>query len=112
AKKRGGQADAAGEAKEAAEGAADEAKDAAEKVTRPDFAQLEGLKVNKKGDVLNEEGDTIAKLAEGYKIDDVTGKKINENGEILDKDGNVIGKVEFIPAAVDEGLVETIEEAA
>lgn len=98
-------------AADAAEGAADEAKDAAEQAAKPDFSQLEGLKVNKKGQVVNEDGDPIARLAEGYEIDDVRGKKINENGEILDKDGNVIGKVEFIPEAIEEGLVE-VEEAS
>ncbi|KAH0837080.1 hypothetical protein AYO21_04540 [Fonsecaea monophora] len=119
AEEAGDQADVAGKAADAAEGAADtaeeavdEAKDAAEKIIKPDFAQLEGLKVNKKGQVVNEDGDPIAQLAEGFDLDAVRGKKINENGEILDKDGNVIGRVEFIPEAVEEGIVETIEEAA
>jgi hypothetical protein len=98
------------EAAETAEGAADEAKDAVETVTKPDFAQLEGLKVNKKGQVVNEDGEPIAKLSDGFDLEKVRGKKITENGEILDSDGNVIGKVEFLPEAVEEGLVETIEE--
>ena len=82
-------ADEAGEAADEAKDAAEEAKDAA----KPDFAQLDGLKVNKKGQVVNEDGDPIAKLSDGYDLEAVRGKKINENGEILDSEGNVIGKV-------------------
>ena len=101
-------------AAEEAEGAADEAKDAAEEAkdavaeARPDLAILEGLKVNKKGVVLNEDGEVIAKLSEG-ELDQVRGKKINANGEILDAEGNVIGKVEITQEAIDEGLVEMLE---
>ena len=71
---------------------------------------LEGLKVNKKGEVVNEDGDPIAKLSEG-ELDQVRGKKINDKGEILDKDGKVIGKVELIHGAV-EGVADQVEEAA
>lgn len=94
---------AAGEAKDAAE----EAKDAAEEA-KPDLSILEGLKVNKKGEVLNEDGEVIAKLSEG-ELDQVRGKKINEHGEILDSEGNIIGKVEVTQDAMDEGLVQMLE---
>lgn len=76
----------------------------------PGLEILEGLKVNKKGEVVNEDGDPIAKLSEGD-LDQVRGKKINIKGEIVDKDGKVIGKVELIPSAV-EGATEQVEEAA
>ena len=119
------------EAAEEAEKAADEAKDAAEEsgpdkpdTNLPDLSVLEGLKVNKKGEVLNEDGEPIARLVEG-ELKDNAGKKINEHGEVLDKDGNVIGKVELIvqeggetaedgEAAVDgaEGAIEDGEGAA
>jgi hypothetical protein len=66
----------------------------------PGLDILEGLKVNKKGEVLNEDGEPIARVSEG-EITDLVGKKINANGEVLDKDGNVIGKVELIPEAFD-----------
>ncbi|KIX02421.1 uncharacterized protein Z518_08362 [Rhinocladiella mackenziei CBS 650.93] len=88
---------------------AKEAGDAVDKVGVPDFSQLEGLKVNKKGGVVNEDGDPIAKLADGFDLEAVRGKKISDQGEILDKDGNLIGKVEFLPGAVEEGLVEVRE---
>lgn len=92
-------------AAEDAENAADEAKDAAEEAKEeqpfelPDISILEGLKVNKKGEVINEDGDVIAKLSEGYEIAQNAGKKINEKGEVLDAEGNVIGKVELIKEA-------------
>lgn len=111
AEEAGDAADIADKAAETAEGAADEAKDTVDKAGLPDFSQLEGLKVNKKGEVVNEDGDPIARLADGFDLDAVRGKKINEKGEILDADGKLVGKVEFIPEAVEEGLVE-IEEAA
>jgi hypothetical protein len=76
----------------------------------PGLEILEGLKVNKKGEVVNEDGDPIAKLSEGD-LDQVRGKKINIKGEIVDKDGKVIGKVELIASAV-EGATEQVEEAA
>lgn len=96
------------EAAGAAGEAADKAKEAAEAL--PDFSILEGSKVNKKGEVVNEDGDPIARLAEGN-LEEVRGKKINEKGEIVDKDGKVIGRVEFIPEAIDQGLVEMKEAA-
>ncbi|KAI4128839.1 MAG: hypothetical protein LQ338_002539, partial [Usnochroma carphineum] len=79
----------------------EEAKEAAVDAVSPDLSILEGLKVNKKGEVVNEDGDVIARLAEG-ELDDVKGKKINDKGEILDDEGNVLGKVELIPQEGEE----------
>ncbi|KAF2858773.1 hypothetical protein K470DRAFT_259489 [Piedraia hortae CBS 480.64] len=56
----------------------------------PGVETLEGYKVNKKGQVLNEDGEVIGELA-GGELSDCAGKKINDKGEILDKDGNVLG---------------------
>ncbi|KAF2013420.1 hypothetical protein BU24DRAFT_411160 [Aaosphaeria arxii CBS 175.79] len=76
----------------------------------PDLDILDGLKVNKKGQVLNEDGEPIGELAEGD-IAECAGKKINEKGEVLDKDGNVIGKVRTLPQIVEQKVGEA-EEAA
>lgn len=76
----------------------------------PELDILDGLKVNKKGEVLNEDGEPIARLSEG-EIADCAGKKINANGEVLDKEGNVIGKVELIPEAFQEAAEEAVEGA-
>jgi len=86
----------------------EEAQEAAPQL--PGLDILEGLKVNKKGEVLNEDGEPIARVSEG-EITDLAGKKINANGEVLDKDGNVIGKVELIPEAFDVEEPETGAEA-
>ncbi|KAL8708295.1 MAG: hypothetical protein Q9220_006770 [cf. Caloplaca sp. 1 TL-2023] len=84
----------------------EQAKEAAVDAVTPDLSILEGLKVNKKGEVVNEDGDVVARLSEG-ELEDVRGKKINDKGEILDAEGNVIGKVELIP---QEGEGEGEEE--
>ena len=96
--------DTAEGAKETAEGAGEGAEP--EIPGLPGLDILEGLKVNKRGEVLNEDGEPIAKLSEG-ELADCQGKKLNANGEILDKDGKVIGKVELIPEAFPE-----VDEAA
>ncbi|KAI9811341.1 MAG: hypothetical protein M1827_005501 [Pycnora praestabilis] len=104
---------------EASEGLIAEAKEAAEEAAEdlpkeevsalPDLSILEGMKVNKKGEVLNEDGEPIARLSEG-ELSDVAGKKLNDKGEILDKDGKVIGKVELLEAAKEEVEGEEGEE--
>ncbi|KAH7123950.1 hypothetical protein B0J11DRAFT_506991 [Dendryphion nanum] len=76
----------------------------------PDLDILDGLKVNKKGQVLNEDGEPIGELAEGD-IKDCAGKKINEKGEVLDKDGKVIGKVKTLPQIIEQKVGEA-EDAA
>jgi len=76
----------------------------------PDLDVLEGLKVNKKGQVLDEEGEPIGELIEGD-IKECAGKKINEKGEVLDKDGKVIGKVRTLPQMIEQKVGEA-EEAA
>jgi hypothetical protein len=63
---------------------------------KPGLVQFGGLKVNKKGEVLNEDGEPVAKLSEG-ELADVARMKINDKGEVVDKEGNVVGKVEMIP---------------
>jgi hypothetical protein len=100
----------------------EEAEDEAEPETEeveitPDVDTLEGLKVNKKGQVLNEEGEPVGELSEG-ELEQCAGKKINEKGEVVDKDGNVIGKVKALPQMVEqkvgeaEDAKEDAEEAA
>jgi uncharacterized protein YjbJ (UPF0337 family) len=76
----------------------------------PDINELEGLKVNKKGQVLDEEGEPIGELIEG-EASECAGKKINDKGEVLDKDGNVIGKVKALSRMVEQQVGEA-EDAA
>jgi serine/threonine protein kinase len=74
--------------------------DSPEPLEIPRIDILEGLKVNKKGEVINEYGEALAKLSEGI-LADVKGKMINEKGEVLGTDGNIIGKVKLIPEAFE-----------
>jgi len=105
-------AEEAAEAAQDAQGAAEDAKDVAQEAARkgPDFSLVEGLKVNKKGEVINEDGDVIARLGENYDLANVAGKKLNEKGEVVDSEGNVIGKVDMIPQEGEE-VEETADEA-
>ncbi|OQN95601.1 hypothetical protein B0A48_18306 [Cryoendolithus antarcticus] len=82
---------------------------AEEEPALPGLDTLEGLKVNKKGQVLNEDGEPIGELTEGD-LTACAGRKINDKGEVLDKDGNVIGKVNTLPAPGEDGEEETPEE--
>jgi hypothetical protein len=83
----------------------------------PELDILEGLKVNKKGQILNEDGDVIGELVDGD-IAKCAGNKCNDKGEVLDKDGKIIGRVKTLPQEVEEGAegaegaVEDVEGAA
>ena len=79
----------------------------------PGLDILDGLKVNKKGKILNEDGEEIGELVDG-EIADCAGKKCNDKGEVLDKDGNIIGRVKTLPQQAEEGAEEAqgaVEEA-
>lgn len=60
------------------------------------LAALEGYKVNKKGKVLNEEGDLIGELVEGDLLDCVR-QKVNARGQVMDDIGKVVGTVKIAP---------------
>jgi hypothetical protein len=77
----------------------------------PDLDVLEGLKVNKKGKVLNEDGEEIGELTSG-ELSECAGKKINDKGEVLDNDGNTIGRVKALPQEIPQEELEQAEEAA
>ncbi|KAK5172313.1 uncharacterized protein LTR77_003951 [Saxophila tyrrhenica] len=63
-----------------------------EQAAIPDLTKLDGLKVNKKGMILDEDGEPIGQLIDGD-VSECAGKKVNDQGDVLDKDGNVIGRV-------------------
>ncbi|KAF7192652.1 Mesocentin [Pseudocercospora fuligena] len=90
------------EAEEQVEDAEDQAEEAAEPLMEePELDILDGLKVNKKGKVLNEDGEEIGELTAGD-LSKCAGKKINAVGEVIDKDGNVIGHVRTLPQEVQQ----------
>ncbi|KAK4550211.1 hypothetical protein LTR36_003178 [Oleoguttula mirabilis] len=89
--------------------------EAPQEVPAPDLPGLDildGLKVNKKGQVLDEDGEPIGELVDG-ELSDCAGKKCNEKGEVLDKEGKVIGRVRTLPppGAEEEAEEEVPEEA-
>ncbi|TKX23664.1 hypothetical protein C1H76_4179 [Elsinoe australis] len=98
------------EAGDAAEELGDVAEEAAADAEGPKFKIpnldiLEGLKVNKKGKILNEDGDEIGELTEGD-LAECAGKKVNDKGEVLDAEGNIIGRVKTIPQELTQEEIE------
>jgi hypothetical protein len=76
----------------------------------PDLTKLDGLKVNKKGMILDEDGEPIGQLIDGD-IAECAGKKVNDKGDVLDKDGNVIGRVTTLGEDGEPELGEQLEDA-
>ena len=60
--------------------------------TLPPVSVLEGFKVNKRGKILDEEGEPIGELFEGELIDCVR-QKVNARGDVVDEYGAVVGRV-------------------
>lgn len=63
-----------------------------------------GRKVNRKGEVVDANGDVIAKLTEGD-ITKCAGREIDSDGDVVDSKGKAVGHVtllEDIPAPVEE----------
>ncbi|KAF2403726.1 hypothetical protein EJ06DRAFT_471542 [Trichodelitschia bisporula] len=79
--------------------------------TLPGLEILNGLKVNKKGKILDEEGEPIGELVDGD-VAACAGKTCNDKGEVLDKDGKVIGRVKTLPQQGEEEAPEAVEEPA
>ena len=61
----------------------------------PPLSILDGLKVNKRGKILDEEGDAIGELVEGDIIDCVR-QRANAFGHVLDDYGRVVGRVSTV----------------
>jgi hypothetical protein len=80
----------------------------AEEIT-PGLDILEGLKVNKKGQILNEDGEPIGELVDGD-IEKCAGQKCNEKGEVLDKNGKVIGRVKTLSQQEEDDAGNAEEE--
>lgn len=57
---------------------------------------LEGYRVNKRGQILDEEGDVIGSLVDGD-IRQCARQKVNEKGEVVAESGHVIGHAQAVP---------------
>jgi len=76
---------------------------------------MSGMRVNKEGEVRDENGDLVGKLTDGN-LGHCVGQEINDNGDVVDVDGNKIGEctlLENIDEETYEGPTEEeLEEAA
>ena len=72
---------------------------AKDQVDLPDISILEGLKINKGGNVVDADGNPLGKVKSGD-IKKLAGKTPDKNGKVWDDQGNVIGEVEVLPEAV------------
>ncbi|KAI1092048.1 hypothetical protein F5B19DRAFT_238340 [Rostrohypoxylon terebratum] len=75
------------------------AKQVEEQAKLPNLSILEGKKINKAGNVVDDNGNPIGKVKSGD-IKKLIGKSPDENGKVWDSRGNVIGEVEVLPEAV------------
>ncbi|KAI1813474.1 hypothetical protein GGS20DRAFT_478410 [Poronia punctata] len=66
----------------------------------PDISILQGLKINKMGNVVDEKGSLIGKVRSG-ELKKLVGKMPDKDGKVWDNSGNVIGEVEVLPEKVD-----------
>ncbi|KAI1772188.1 hypothetical protein F4818DRAFT_178145 [Hypoxylon cercidicola] len=66
----------------------------------PDISTLEGMKINKAGNVVDDNGNPIGRVISGD-IKKLIGKSPDENGKVWDTKGNIIGEVEALPEKVE-----------
>ncbi|KAI0129851.1 hypothetical protein BJ170DRAFT_681343 [Xylariales sp. AK1849] len=67
----------------------------------PDISILEGLTINKAGNVVDEKGNVMGRIKEGSDLKKLIGKQPDAEGKIWDSKGNVIGEVEVVPEAIE-----------
>ncbi|KAI0168887.1 hypothetical protein GGR52DRAFT_495852 [Hypoxylon sp. FL1284] len=65
----------------------------------PDVSILEGKKINKAGNVVDDNGNPIGRVTEGD-VKKLAGKTPDKSGKVWDNQGNVIGQVEVLPEAI------------
>ncbi|KAF4512612.1 hypothetical protein G6O67_001729 [Ophiocordyceps sinensis] len=70
-----------------------------------DFNILKGAKVNKAGNVVDSDGDIVARLVEGD-AKKLLGKEADESGNFFDESGNVIGRAELLPAEEEQEPID------
>ncbi|KAI1370381.1 hypothetical protein F4677DRAFT_438558 [Hypoxylon crocopeplum] len=75
------------------------AKQAEDQAKLPDISTLEGMKINKGGNVIDDNGNPIGKVKSGD-IKKLIGKAPDKNGKVWDSQGNIIGEVEVLPEVV------------
>ncbi|KAF7590837.1 hypothetical protein BBP40_002306 [Aspergillus hancockii] len=77
----------------------------------PDVAILEGRRVNKRGKILDDEGDVVGQIVAGQDPKDLAGKCVNRDGKILDADGNtIVGEVEIVKGEAADEAIKAIRQ--
>lgn len=66
---------------------------------------LEGLTVDGNGEVFDEDGDLVAKITFGNP-GVLAGKSLNDKGEILDQNHVVVGRINLVPRAPQEEILD------
>ncbi|KAF7552928.1 hypothetical protein G7Z17_g4006 [Cylindrodendrum hubeiense] len=77
--------------------------EAPEDEAKLDYAALEGCKVNKGGNLINDKGEIVGRVVEG-EVKQLIGKKADENGDIWNDAGKKVGKGEPLPDNEREDL--------
>lgn len=77
-----------------------------QKESTPPLSILDGLKVNKRGLILDEEGGPIGELYEGDIIDCVR-EKADAHGAVRDEYGQVVGRVRTLPKKTAEPMLRS-----
>lgn len=77
-----------------------DALEAAKQPELPDVSILEGLKINKMGNVVDDKGNPLGKIKSGD-LKRLVGKTPDKDGKVWDNRGHVIGEVEALPQAIE-----------
>ncbi|PHH60116.1 hypothetical protein CDD81_2118 [Ophiocordyceps australis] len=67
-----------------------------------DFSILKNTKVNKAGNLVNEQGDVIGRLVQGD-AKQLLGKRADKDGNIWDESGKIVARAEPVPEAERQG---------
>ena len=70
--------------------------EAEEEAAPLDLSEMKGLKLNKNGNVIGNDGVPIGRLVEGN-AKELAGRRVDGEGQIWDDTGKVVGRVELIP---------------
>ncbi|TGJ88606.1 hypothetical protein E0Z10_g151 [Xylaria hypoxylon] len=71
----------------------------AEEAKLPNVSILEGLKINKLGNIVDQNGNPVGKVKSGD-LKKLAGKSADKDGKVWDDRGNVIGEVEVLPEVI------------
>ncbi|KAI0201675.1 hypothetical protein F4808DRAFT_459799 [Astrocystis sublimbata] len=75
------------------------AKQQVEEQQGPDLSILEGLKINKSGNVVDRDGNPVGRVISGDPKK-MAGRMPDKNGKVWDDRGNIMGEVEVLPEAI------------